>query len=136
MQAKQFWTKAYQRNIGKMVGMSCRYVGDRSVAEDLAHEAFLKAIEKSETYHHLGSFDGWLMRINLNTTLDYLRRQPMFLSMDDDVETQWIASLPTDPKPDVETGHAPSLQFPISSSLYSLLATVESRSISSTPPRA
>ena len=56
-----------------MVGMCCRYVGDRSVAEDLAHEAFLKAIEKSETYHHLGSFDGWLMRINLNTTLDYLR---------------------------------------------------------------
>ena len=96
MQAKQFWTKAYQRNIGKMVGVCCRYVGDRAVAEDLAHEAFLKAIEKSETYHHLGSFDGWLMRINLNTTLDYLRRQPQFLSMEDIVETQCIASLPTD----------------------------------------
>jgi RNA polymerase sigma factor (sigma-70 family) len=78
------------------------------VAEDLAHEAFLKAIEKSETYHHLGSFDGWLMRINLNTTLDYLRRQPEFLSIEDDgyiasnasdpvvVETQNFASLQTD----------------------------------------
>ena len=64
MQAKQFWTKAYQRNIAKMVGMCCRYVGDRAVAEDLAHEAFLKAIEKSGTYRRLGSFDGWLMRIN------------------------------------------------------------------------
>jgi RNA polymerase sigma factor (sigma-70 family) len=96
MQAKQFWTKAYQRNIGKMVGMCCRYVGDRSVAEDLAHEAFLKAIEKSETYHHLGSFEGWLMRINLNTTLDYLRRQPTFLSMDDVVETMCTSSLQTD----------------------------------------
>jgi len=79
-----------------MVGMCCRYVGDRAEAEDLAHEAFLKAIEKSGTYHRLGSFDGWLMRINLNTTLDYLRRQPTFLSMDDVVETQCIASLPTD----------------------------------------
>jgi RNA polymerase sigma factor (sigma-70 family) len=79
-----------------MVGVCCRYVGDRAVAEDLAHEAFLKAIEKSETYHHLGSFDGWLMRINLNTTLDYMRRQPQFLSMEDIVETQCIASLPTD----------------------------------------
>ncbi len=108
MQAKQFWTKAYQRNIGKMVGVCCRYVGDRAVAEDLAHEAFLKAIEKSETYRHLGSFDGWLMRINLNTTLDYLRRQPEFLSIEDDgyiasnvsdpvvVETQNFASLQTD----------------------------------------
>jgi len=103
MQAKQFWTKAYQRNIGKMVGVCCRYVGDRAVAEDLAHEAFLKAIEKSETYHHLGSFDGWLMRINLNTTLDYLRRQPQFLSMEDIVETRRAASLQDEPIPVVET---------------------------------
>ena len=93
MQAKEFWTKAYQRNIAKMVGMCCRYVGDRAVAEDLAHEAFLKAIEKSGTYRRLGSFDGWLMRINLNTTMDYLRRQPTFLSMDEVVETFHETSL-------------------------------------------
>ncbi len=107
MQAKQFWTKAYQRNIAKMVGMCCRYVGDRAVAEDLAHEAFLKAIEKSGTYRRLGSFDGWLMRINLNTTMDYLRRQPQFLSMDDDtVGTRFIASA----SDIVETCHGASLQ--------------------------
>ncbi len=106
MQAKQFWTKAYQRNIAKMVGMCCRYVGDRAVAEDLAHEAFLKAIEKSGTYRRLGSFDGWLMRINLNTTMDYLRRQPTFLSMDDDtVGTRFIASA----SDVVETFHETSL---------------------------
>ena len=93
MQAKQFWTKAYQRNIAKMVGMCCRYVGDRAVAEDLAHEAFLKAIEKSGTYRRLGSFDGWLMRINLNTTMDYLRRQPQFLSIEDIEETRHGTSL-------------------------------------------
>ncbi len=107
MQAKQFWTKAYQRNIAKMVGMCCRYVGDRAVAEDLAHEAFLKAIEKSGTYRRLGSFDGWLMRINLNTTMDYLRRQPTFLSMDDDtVGSRFIASA----SDVVETCHGASLQ--------------------------
>ena len=109
MQAKQFWTKAYQRNIAKMVGMCCRYVGDRTVAEDLAHEAFLKAIEKSGTYRRLGSFDGWLMRINLNTTLDYLRRQPTFVSFSetDDVETQNFASLQADPdsEPDPDNPH-------------------------------
>ena len=82
-----------------MVGVCCRYVGDRAVAEDLAHEAFLKAIEKSGTYRRLGSFDGWLMRINLNTTLDYLRRQPQFLSMDDDtVGTRFIASASDEPE--------------------------------------
>ena len=90
-----------------MVGVCCRYVGDRAVAEDLAHEAFLKAIEKSGTYRRLGSFDGWLMRINLNTTMDYLRRQPQFLSMDDDtVGTRFIAS----ESDVVETCHGASLQ--------------------------
>ncbi len=97
MQAKQFWTKAYQRNIGKMIGTCYRYVGNRVVAEDLAHEAFLKAIEKSESYRRIGSFDGWLMRINLNTTLDYLRRQPQFLSVEEsDVGTTFVASEQTD----------------------------------------
>ena len=83
-----------------MIGACYRYVGDRAVAEDLAHEAFLKAIEKSDSYKRLGSFDGWLMRINLNTTLDYLRRQPQFLPIEDlaespypDADTQNIAPL-------------------------------------------
>ena len=83
MQAQQFWTRTYQKNIGKMIGVCYRYVGNRSVAEDLAHEAFLKAIEKSEKYHNFGRFEAWLMRINLNTTLDYLRKQPHFQSVDD-----------------------------------------------------
>ncbi len=90
MQAQRFWTRAYQRNIGKMIGVCCRYVGDRALAEDLAHDAFLKAIEKSGSFHRLGSFEGWLMRVNLNNTLDYLRRQPQFLSIENiDVEDSW-----------------------------------------------
>ena len=83
MQAQQFWTQTYKKNIGKMIGVCYRYVGDRSVAEDLAHEAFLKAIEKSDQYHNFGRFEAWLMRINLNTTLDYLRKQPYFQSVEE-----------------------------------------------------
>ena len=83
MEAQQFWTRTYQKNIGKMIGVCYRYVGDRSVAEDLAHEAFLKAIEKSDQYHNFGRFEAWLMRINLNTTLDYLRKQPYFQSVEE-----------------------------------------------------
>ena len=83
MEAQQFWTKIYQKNIGKMIGVCYRYVGDRTVAEDLAHEAFLKAIEKSDRYHNFGRFVAWLMRINLNNTLDYLRKQPLFQSVEE-----------------------------------------------------
>ena len=99
MQAQQFWTRTYQKNIGKMIGVCYRYVGDRSVAEDLAHEAFLKAIEKSDQYHNFGRFEAWLMRINLNTTLDYLRKQPYFQSVEeveiyDDVQETEEEALP------------------------------------------
>ena len=83
MRSQTFWERTYHRNIAKMIGVNLRYVGDRAVAEDLAHDAILKAIEKSGSYRHLGSFEGWLMRLNLNNTLDYLRRQPQFLSIDD-----------------------------------------------------
>lgn len=99
MQAQQFWTRTYQKNIGKMIGVCYRYVGDRSVAEDLAHEAFLKAIEKSDQYHNFGRFEAWLMRINLNNTLDYLRKQPYFQSVEeveiyDDVQETEEEALP------------------------------------------
>lgn len=83
MQTQQFWTKVYQKNIGKMIGVCYRYVGNRQVAEDLAHEAFLTAIEESSKYRQLGSFEGWLMRINLNTTLMYLRKRPNFIPADE-----------------------------------------------------
>ena len=99
MQAQQFWTRTSQKNLGKMIGVCYRYVGDRSVAEDLAHEAFLKAIEKSDQYHNFGRFEAWLMRINLNTTLDYLRKQPYFQSVEeveiyDDVQETEEEALP------------------------------------------
>ena len=71
-----FWTKEYRRQISKMIGICYRYVSVRETAEDLAHDAFLKAIEKADTFHGIGSFDKWLMRITVNTALKYLRNNP------------------------------------------------------------
>lgn len=72
---KTFWTRTYQKRIGQMIGVCYRYVQDRTTAEDLAHDAFLKAIEKADTYKGVGSFDKWLMRIAVNNALHYLRDQ-------------------------------------------------------------
>lgn len=70
---KTFWTRTYQKRISQMIGICYRYVQDRATAEDLAHDAFLKAIEKADTYKGIGTFDKWLMRITVNTALHYLR---------------------------------------------------------------
>lgn len=59
-----------------MIGICYRYVSVRETAEDLAHDAFLKAIEKADTFRGIGGFDKWLMRITVNTALEYLRNNP------------------------------------------------------------
>lgn len=66
-----------------MVGICYRYVSVRETAEDLAHDAFLKAIEKADTFRGIGSFDKWLMRITVNTALEYLRNNPQTTSNQD-----------------------------------------------------
>lgn len=81
---KPFWTRAYRNNIGKMIGVCYRYTYDRQTAEDLAHDAFLSAIEKADTFRRAGSFEGWLMRIAVNKALHYLRDQELIRPLNDD----------------------------------------------------
>ena len=85
MKKAEFWAKEYRRNIGKMVGVCYRYVGDWQVAEDLAQDAFLKAMEKNGSYHAWGSFEGWLKKIAVNEALMYLRNRPEMVEMDDNL---------------------------------------------------
>ena len=93
MKKADFWAKQYRSHIGKMVGVCYRYVGDWQVAEDLAQDAFLHAIEKSGTYHAWGSFEGWLKKIALNEALMYLRNQPETVELDDEMAAE---ELPAD----------------------------------------
>ena len=83
MKKADFWAKQYRSHIGKMVGTCYRYIGDWQVAEDLAQDAFLRAIEKSGTYHAWGSFEGWLKKIAVNEALMYLRNRPEMVEIDE-----------------------------------------------------
>lgn len=52
-----------------------RMVRDRTLAEDLAQEAFVKAFHRLETYRSdQGKFSNWLFKIAHNTAIDHLRR--------------------------------------------------------------
>ena len=73
MENAEFWERMYAANIGRMIGICYRYVNDLALAEDLAHEAFLKAMERSDTYRATGHFEAWLMRITVNHAIQHLR---------------------------------------------------------------
>ncbi len=72
---QHFWEKVYQDNAPKLIGICRRYVGNRDLAEDLVHDAFISAINKHSTYNGKGSLEGWLRAIVINTALMYLRRE-------------------------------------------------------------
>ncbi|MEM7351877.1 MAG: sigma-70 family RNA polymerase sigma factor [Acidobacteriota bacterium] len=61
----------YQR---PMLSLIVRMVGDPSLAEDLAQEAFVKAYRKLHTFQPQRKLSSWLFKIAHNTTIDHLRR--------------------------------------------------------------
>ena len=50
----------YERYYGRLMLIACSYTHDKTQAEDLVHEAFLKAIL---SYHATGSFLSWAARV-------------------------------------------------------------------------
>lgn len=84
MKKEEFWAKQYRRHIAKMVGVCYRYVADWQVAEDLAQDAFLTAMEKSGTLRFWESIESWLTRIAVNQTLMYLRNRPEMVALEEE----------------------------------------------------
>ena len=81
----KFWEKKYRQNISRILGLCYLYVGDQSIAEDLAHDAFLKAMEKFHTIRAIFNFDSWLKRIAVNLCIDYLRQQTNFIPLSQEI---------------------------------------------------
>ncbi len=65
-----------------------RYVGDRTVAEDLLQDGFVSLFSKLSTYSGSGSFDGWARRIFINTALMYLRKNDALRQSSDITEAR------------------------------------------------
>ncbi len=81
--------RKYQHKVAKLVG---RYVRDRSEAEDVAQEAFLRAYRALGGFRGESAFYTWLYRIAVNTAknhLESLGRRPPSL----DLEAEGLDSL-------------------------------------------
>jgi RNA polymerase sigma factor (sigma-70 family) len=63
----------YKNYAPQMMSVCYRYVSDRDTAKDLLQEGFVKVFTKIKTYSGKGSFAGWIRRIFVTTSLEYLR---------------------------------------------------------------
>ena len=59
----------YDRYSGFLLGICIRYASDRSEAEDILQEVFLKIYFNIAEYSGTGSFTGWLRKITVNTAI-------------------------------------------------------------------
>ncbi len=59
----------------KMLAICIRYLSDDYMAEDVMLKGFLKVFQKINHFQNLGSLEGWVQRIIVNTCLDHLRSE-------------------------------------------------------------
>ena len=64
----------YEHFYSKMLGVCLRYSKNSDEAKDALHEGFLKVFDNLKNFKANGSFEGWIRRIMVNTSIDHIRK--------------------------------------------------------------
>ena len=83
----------YKLYANSLLGICLRYTRNRSEAEDVLHDAFIKIYTKIDQYSGAGSFEGWMKRITTNTAIQYLRERARRDSKIQDKEVEHIDAM-------------------------------------------
>jgi RNA polymerase sigma factor (sigma-70 family) len=65
----------YKRFSPKMYAICMRYAGNSDDAQDLLQEGFIKVFKNLEKFRNEGSFEGWMRRVFVNTSIEHFRRK-------------------------------------------------------------
>src|SRR3569833_3148678 len=64
----------YKQFAAKMLGVCMRYATDRMEAEDMLQNGFIRVFQKMNDYRGEGSFEGWVRRIMVLSSIEYFRK--------------------------------------------------------------
>lgn len=64
----------YQAYASLFLGICMRYAKDKQEAEDVLQEGFLKIFKRIDQFTGVGSFEGWMKRIIVNTAITNFRQ--------------------------------------------------------------
>jgi len=73
----------YKQFAAKMLGVCMRYATDKMEAEDMLQNGFIKVFQKMADYRGEGSFEGWVRRIMVHSSIEYYRRHHKMMQMVD-----------------------------------------------------
>lgn len=65
----------YNRFSSKMYSVCLRYAGNSDDAQDLLQEGFIKIFRNLDKFRGDGSFEGWIRRIFVNTSIESYRKK-------------------------------------------------------------
>ncbi|MEO6220293.1 MAG: sigma-70 family RNA polymerase sigma factor [Ginsengibacter sp.] len=72
---RQMQEHLYQKYSSKMYGVCLRYSGNMEDANDLLQEGFIKVFKNLNKFRGEGSFEGWIRRIFVNTSIEHFRKK-------------------------------------------------------------
>ena len=72
---RQMQELLYKKFSPKMYGVCLRYSGNVDDANDLLQEGFIKVFKNLQKFRGEGSFEGWMRRIFVNTSIEHFRKK-------------------------------------------------------------
>ena len=91
----------YNQYAPSLLALSVRYVSDKSEAEDILQESFLKILKNIKEYKGKGHFENWMKKIVVNTAITHFHREKKHY-YHDEIESVQDFELPFQFTPDKE----------------------------------
>jgi len=92
--------KIYNTFMPRMIAVSIRYCKNKSDAEDIVQEAFIKVFKSIKKYKHQGTLGSWIERIVVNCAIDHWHKAKKTVSIE---HSEFIESQDTMELDEVET---------------------------------
>ena len=70
----------YKRFSGKMYAVCLRYANNADDAQDLLQEGFIKVYRNLHRFRAEGSFEGWIRRVFVNSSIEHFRKKSLQLT--------------------------------------------------------
>jgi len=80
---REFQAQLYKLFSPKMYPVCLYYTKDQTEAEDVLHDGFIRVFKYIGQFQGIGSFEGWLRRIMINTALERFRTQNHLFPVED-----------------------------------------------------
>lgn len=94
--------RLYNASYGRILGTLTVLLGDRSAAEDCAHDAFEKAYRKWPMWQPIAPAEAWVHRIAINAAISYKRKMRL-RQVDEVIRRIGIPGVGEDPQDVVES---------------------------------